>query len=62
MDRRVERLDQVVRDLLMVTENAAKIEKIEQRVSGIEIRVGELADSLQAEDLKSDRTPKPTQR
>jgi len=52
MDRRMERLDQTLSDLLTINENAEKIEKIEQRVSGIEVRVGELADSLEAEGDK----------
>ena len=53
MDHRLERLSEKVLDVRAANRNAKKIEKIEQRVTGIENQVGELAKSVEMWEAKA---------
>lgn len=58
-EHRIERLNNMVSDLLVANENAQKIEKIEQQVNGIEGQVTELTDAIKAQDAKAAAEPEP---
>lgn len=64
-ERRIERLDKVVSDLLLANENAEKIEKIEQQVDGIDGQVQELTKAIKAQNAKAEEPapdPEPKKR
>jgi hypothetical protein len=63
-EHRIERLNSMISDLLMTHENAQKIEKIEQQVNGIEGQLGDLTDTLKAQDAKAEAElePAPTKK
>jgi len=48
-ERRIERLDKAITDLLMANDNAEKIEKIEQQVVGIDGQMDDLTTFLKDE-------------
>lgn len=52
-ERRIERLNNMMGDLLVANENAEKIEKIEQQVNGIQDQVTDLTDVIKAQDAKA---------
>jgi len=54
-ERRIERINQIVDDLLISNANAEKIEKIEQQVNGIDGQVHELTDAIKAQDAKAEK-------
>jgi TolA-binding protein len=53
-ERRIERLNKMVDDLLTTNQNAQKIEKIEQQVEGIDGQIHDLTESIKAQDAKAD--------
>lgn len=57
-EHRIERLNNMVGDLMMANENAQKIEKIEQQVNGIEGQVTDLTNTIKAQDEKAE-APEP---
>lgn len=56
-EHRIERLNNMVSDLMMANDNAKKIEKIEQQVNGIEGQVSDLTATIKAQDEKAEATP-----
>lgn len=56
-ERRIERLQGVVDDLLIASDSAEKIEKIEQQVNGIDGQLGDLTETLKAQASDTDGTP-----
>lgn len=56
-ERRIERLQSVVDDLLSASENAEKIEKIEQQVDGINGQIGDLTEVLKAQNDGGEEPP-----
>lgn len=52
-DHRVERLQQMVTDMLKANQNAEKIEKIETQVDAIEGQVTDLSTTLKAQSAES---------
>jgi hypothetical protein len=53
-DHRIERLQQMVTDMLKANQNAEKIEKIETQVDSIGVQVTDLTTTIQAQDAKAD--------
>lgn len=51
-ERRIERLNRMVDDLLTTNANAQRIEKIEQQVVGIDGQIHELTDAIKAQDAQ----------
>jgi len=58
-ERRIERLNRMVNDLLTANENAQKIEKIEQQVDGIDDRILDLTDAITAQNAAPEEPEKP---
>lgn len=58
-ERRIERLNTMVDDLLITNENAQKIEKIEQQVESIDGQVQELTDAIKAQNAKPKEPEQP---
>lgn len=58
-ERRIERLNRMVDDLLTANENAQKIEKIEQQVDGIDDRIHDLTDAITAQNPAPQEPEKP---
>jgi len=56
-ERRIERLQGTVKDLLTARDNAEKIEKIEQQIEGIDGQIGDLTETLKAQNDTSEKTP-----
>jgi len=59
-ERRIERLNNAIDDLLTSNQNAEKIEKIEQQVEGIDGQVQDLTEAIKAQNAKAEADdPKP---
>lgn len=56
-ERRLERLDKMVTDLLVVPENTAKLEAIGTKLNGIEGQVQEMTSVLKESDAKAPASP-----
>jgi hypothetical protein len=52
-ERRIERLNKMVDDLLTTNQNAQKIEKIEQQVEGIDGQIHDLTEAIKAQDAEA---------
>jgi hypothetical protein len=59
-DRRVERMDGILTDLLVSHDNASRIEEIEQQVVGIENQIGELVEMVRDNQKPPSEDVKPT--
>lgn len=61
-DRRIERMDGALTDMLASHDNASKIETIEQQVDGIEGQIGELVEMVRDSQKppSEDAPPTPT--